>query len=123
MISKIYAESEGNTLVLGLQVWLRQINAFSDNKIDIEKQPVLETLKVSDAYWKWLLYQFLINKNLSTTKLNSIYSERMLAETATYITELVNSEILEEIGNDTYTLNNVVKPNIENWLANNNILN
>lgn len=121
LISKIYSESEG-IVGLGLQIWLRQIHAFSDNKIYMEKQPVLELLKVSEAYWKLLLYQFLINKNLTKAKLAAIFGAD-ISEIVVFISELVKAELLDEVGKNTFTLNNVVKPNIENWLTSINILN
>ena len=121
LIHKIHAESQGN-IGLGLQLWLKQIDAFSDNKIYMEVQPRLEMLKVREAHWKWLLYQFLINKNLSKSKLNEMFGDNA-AEMHPFLQELLKAEILNEVGKNTYTLNKVVKPNIENWLTSHNLLN
>lgn len=68
LVQKIHTESSGN-IGLGLQIRLRQINAFSDNKIYLNKQPVLDLLK---DHWKWLLYLFLIHKNLTKSKLKAM---------------------------------------------------
>jgi solute carrier family 12 sodium/potassium/chloride transporter 2 len=121
LMNKIYAESNGN-VGLGLQIWLRQIAAVSENKIFIKEKPNLEMLKVSEAQWKWLLYQFIINKNLTRSKLAALFGEDM-PELASFLRELINAEILEEVNKNIFTLNNVVKPNIENWLENHQILN
>ena len=40
-----------------------------------------------------------------------------------HLPELLKSEVLDDVGKNTYTLNNVVKPNVEKWLTNINILN
>lgn len=79
-------------------------------------------LKVSEAQWKWLLYQFIINKNLTRSKLAALFGEDM-PELASFLRELINAEILEEVNKNIFTLNNVIKPNIENWLENHQILN
>ena len=121
LMNKIYAESDGN-VGLGLQIWLRQITSFSDNKIWLEEQPNLEMLKVGDAYWKWILYQFLINRNLTKAKLKTLFGEDA-DEISNCLPELLKSEVLDDVGKNTYTLNNVVKPNVEKWLTNINILN
>lgn len=121
LINKIHLESEGN-IGLGLQIWLRQIEAFSDNKIFLTERPKLETLKVEEPYWKVLLYQFLINKNLSRTKIAALFSEDE-AELAPFLLELLKSGMLDEVGKNIYTLNNIVKPNVEKWLVDHNILN
>ena len=101
---------------------MRQINAFSDNKIYLDEQPALGLLKVKEDHWKWLLYQFLIHKNLTKSKLKAMFGSES-AEIAAFLPELQKADILEEIKKNTYTLNKVVKPNIENWLADSNILN
>ncbi len=121
LIQKIHTESNGN-IGLGLQIWLRQIRAFSDNTIYLEEQPALEMLKVSEAYWKWLLYQLLINKNLTKSKLRALFGEDFV-EMDGFLEELLKAEILDEVGKSIYTLNKMVKPNIENWLTSNDILN
>ncbi len=121
LMNKIHSESEGN-IGLGLQTWLRQIDSFSENKIYLAEHPKLETLKVTEAYWKVLLYQFLINKNLTRTKLTDLFGEAD-SELAPFLVELLKSGMLDEVGKNTYTLNNMVKPNVEKWLADNNVLN
>ena len=120
-MNKIHSESEGN-IGLGLQTWLRQIDSFSENKIYLAEHPKLETLKVTEAYWKVLLYQFLINKNLTRTKLTDLFGEAD-SELAPFLVELLKSGMLDEVGKNTYTLNNMVKPNVEKWLVDNNVLN
>ena len=121
LMSKIHSESDGN-IGLGLQIWLRQIESFTDNKIYLKEHPKLETLKVSEAYWKILLYQFLINKNLTQTKISDFFGKDE-TEISPFLLELLKSGILDEVGKNTYTLNNIVKPNVEKWLVTNNILN
>lgn len=121
LLDKIYTESGGN-IGLGLQIWLRQISAFSNNKIVMETRPSLEILKVGDARWKWVLYQFLINKNLSKSKIEALFGADSAEELMAVFPELVKAEILDEVGRNIFTLNSVVKPNIEIWLAHNNVL-
>ncbi|MFT4754268.1 MAG: solute carrier family 12 sodium/potassium/chloride transporter 2 [Salibacteraceae bacterium] len=120
LINKIHSESEGN-IGLGLQIWLRQIESFTENKIYLAEHPKLETLKVSEPYWKLLLYQFLINKNLTRTKISALFGEDE-TELAPFLLELLKSGMLDEVGKNTYTLNSIVKPNVEKWLVDNNIL-
>ncbi len=121
LINKIYAESNGN-VGLGLQIWLRQIETVSENKIIIKELPTLEILKVNEAQWKWVLYQFVLNKNLTKAKLSALFGEDMI-EIDSFLKELLNAEIVEEVNKNIFTLNNVVKPNIENWLENYQVLN
>ena len=121
LMNKIFLESNGN-IGLGLQIWLRHISTFLNDKIYLEEQPILETLKVNEAYWKWILYQFLLNKNLSIPKLKALFGENS-PEIVAYLPELIKAEILEEQRKNIYTLNKIVKPNIENWLKHCNILN
>ena len=121
LMHKIHSESEGN-IGLGLQIWLRQIESFAENKIYLIEYAKLETLKVSEAYWKILLYQFLINKNLTRTKIATFFGEDETV-IAPFLSELLKSGVLDEVGNNTYTLNNIVKPNVEKWLVDNNVIN
>ncbi|MEZ5039546.1 MAG: hypothetical protein R2828_06630 [Saprospiraceae bacterium] len=121
LMHKIYTESNGN-IGLGLQLWLRQIYAVEDMKIYMKEQPKLEVLKVNEDYWKLLLYQMLMNKNLTKTKLSNLFGED-LPEEAALIKALMKAEILEEVRKNVYTLDNVVKPNIEAWLTSSNVLN
>ncbi len=120
LIHKIHTESNGN-IGLGLQIWLRQIKEFSENRITLEMRPALKTLKASESHWKWLLYLFLMNKNLTKTKLETLFGEDM-PEVTPYLRELLQAEILDEVEKGTYTIHSAVKPNIENWLSHNNIL-
>lgn len=120
LINKIYAESDGN-IGLGLQIWLKQSQNVTDRKIYMKEQPKLEMLKVNEDFWKLILYQVLINKNLSRAKLAALFGEDLLEETV-YIQELLKAGILEEIRKNTFTLSNIVKPNVEAWLTNCNVL-
>jgi solute carrier family 12 sodium/potassium/chloride transporter 2 len=121
LMNKIHSESEGN-IGLGLQIWLRQIESFTENKIYLAEHPKLETLKVSEPYWKVLLYQFLINKNLTRTKIADFFGEDE-TELGPFLLDLLKSGMLDEVGKNTYTLNNIVKPNVEKWLSEMNLIN
>lgn len=121
LMNKIHSESEGN-IGLGLQIWLRQIESFSENKIYLIDLPKLESLKVVNPYWKLLLYQFLINRNLTKSKIIEIFGADE-TEIPPTLLELKGSGMLDEIGKDNYTINHIVKPHIEKWLVDNNILN
>lgn len=43
-------------------------------------------------------------------------------EMAVFLEELLQAEVLEEVRKNTYTLHPIVKPNIENWLMNSNLI-
>jgi len=112
--------SAGN-VGLGLQIWLRQINAYEDYTLYLTDKPATVTLQVSAANWKWLLYQFVIQHQLTKKKLARLFGAET-QEMNEVVAALLKAKIIDPVGPDTYAINRAVLPNIENWLVQQGIL-
>lgn len=121
LTSRIHAECDGNVGV-ALHLWLRQIASCNENIIRLDDQLNVNILRVNDDNWKILLYQFLINKNLTAQDIENLFNSDALKVLST-LRELKKANILEDLGDKNYTINHIVKPNIEKWLVDYNILN
>ena len=104
-----------------MQIWLRQINAYEDYTLYLTDKPATVTLQVSAANWKWLLYQFVIQHQLTKKKLARLFGAET-QEMNEVVAALLKAKIIDPVGPDTYAINRAVLPNIENWLVQQGIL-
>ncbi|MEZ4883814.1 MAG: hypothetical protein R3E32_03670 [Chitinophagales bacterium] len=120
LMNRMYAESEGN-IGLSLQIWLRNIREYSDNKVYVEDVSALQSLKIKDEHWKWLLYQFILNHHLTKERIAAMFGEET-TRIHEVMQEMLKAKILEKIGLNTYVIYRAVKPNVENWLIEEGVL-
>jgi amino acid transporter len=121
LIGKIHNESKGN-IGLGLQLWLKNIVSYTDDTISMSDEISRAKLRFNDTKWKWLLYQFIINRHLSKKNLKEMFDGDDY-DIEEIIGGLLKSTMVEQISANIYAINGRVKPHIENWLLEQSILN
>ncbi len=112
----------GGQLGFALRLWLSSIVHYQEGIIELETPVVFEFPELESADWKSFLLQFFLHKSLSRKRILKLYGSENKAWTKQLLAELKKSGITEEPQKDVFILKAEIRPYLENWLKEKEII-
>ncbi len=121
LFSRIHNISNGHP-GFALRLWLSSITAYHEGRIKLVTPSYIEFPDIESTDWKSMLLQFFLHQSLSRTRLTEIYEGESEEWIDGIIAELKQSGIISMPVKDVFVLKKVVKPFLENWLKENEMI-
>lgn len=121
LITRFYKRSNGN-VGLSLHFWLRSIDEVQGDTIRIKDKGLMSFPELTNNNWKVIIYQLFMHRSLSISRLKQIFEDEDTSWLRQNLGALVRIGLVVETGRLTYGLNGMVRPYIERWFTEINLI-
>jgi len=115
LMSKFHSQSGGKP-GWALLKWLSSIKNYQDGLISLESPIEKEFPAIEDPQWKSIILQFILHRRLSRQDFEALFESEGKDWISNKILELKKSGIIEEPAKEVYQLKNAIRPYLEEWL-------
>ena len=120
IIKRINSFADGNP-GMAMTIWLNSIK-YLNERFFIELNSHFEDIQINNEYWLSLLQRMLVFGNISKGEFSEYFSPEQKEFVFENIKLLEKTEIVEQLGKDIYVINEFLKPFVEKWLKNKEII-
>jgi amino acid transporter len=121
LFDQLFLQSKGN-IGQALQLWIRSVSLEEDGRFHLSIPPEASFPDIDDSEWQNLITQLILHKQLSAERLKILYHDMPDEWITQKIHQLKNAALLSNPDTFELSLHDHVRPYIENWLNENNLL-